>query len=489
MGSLFQPASILRILSVVAGLIVLSSCGSKADASLQNQAVNVAAGDEAASADGAVQTFAFQSTSNPQPYSFSGATEANTLEKCLFTKPCKISQLPPIGLTTNAITIDSVMERVWSTEPWMTQRIKELLTALPSEYLRLFRPVTGIAIADYVGPSHYWAATGGIYINPSFLWLTQEEKDSVAVYEDERIKKSKQLNFRVKWRYVGQNSTTPILSGAAANKVDERQLQNILGIFAAMLSHELAHANDYLPPHALELLDHQETFADAVYYGKNNDIPMLRISKNLQDKYPIANQLTNLARAYYGGIDSAGYQDWQASDVGFSFQYDGASSLYGHYSKEEDIAMLFEEIMMKEFFSLDREMGFADITDDLAHNNTGCQAHKVRWAQRNRFAAPSVRQRAEYVARQILPEYDFSELFNQLTSSTQLETDWCSHHHSIDISPDIDSYSGSAWDNDDIHIQEHNLQGFHKNIMKDLSNPVNSKDDSFIPSYIPSHIN
>ena len=366
----------------------------------------------------------------------------------------------------------------------MTHRIKELLTALPNEYLHLFRPVTGIAIADYVGPSHYWAATGGIYINPSFLWLTQEEKDNVAVYEDERIEKSKQLKFRVKWRYVGQNSTTPILSGAAANNIDERQLQNILGIFAAMLSHELAHANDYLPPHALELLDHQETFADAVYYGRNNDIPMLRISKNLQEKYPIANQLTNLARAYYGGIDSAGYQDWQASDVGFSFQYDGASSLYGHYSKEEDIAMLFEEIMMKEFFSLDRELGFADVADDLAHNNTDCQADKVRWAQRNRFAAPSVRQRAEYVARQILPEYDFSELFNRLPSSTQLETDWCSHHNSIDISPDTDSGSGNTWENNDIHIQEHNLQGFHKNIMKDLSNPVHSKHDSHIPSHI-----
>ncbi len=484
MGSLFQPASILKILSVIAGLIVLSSCSPEESVSLQQQINNVTTGNQSVPADGAVQTVAFQSTSNLQPRSFPSEIETNSLEKCLFTKPCKISQLPPLGLTTNAITIDSIMARVWSTEPWMTQRIKELLTALPSEYLRLFRPVTGIAIADYVGPSHYWAATGGIYINPSFLWLTQEEKDNVAVYQDERIEKSKQLNFRVKWRYVGQNSTTPILSGSAANNVDERQLQNILGIFAAMLSHELAHANDYLPPHALELLDPQETFADAVYYGRNNDIPMLRISKNLQDKYPIANQLTNLARAYYGGIDSAGYQDWQASDVGFSFQYDGASSLYGHYSKEEDIAMLFEEIMMKEFFSLDRDMGFADVADDLAHNRTDCQAHKVHWAQRNRFAAPSVRQRAEYVARQILPEYDFSELFNKLPSSTQLETDWCSHHNSIDISPDTDSGSGSSWDNDDIHIQEHNLQGFHKNIMKDLSNPAHSKHDSHTPSHI-----
>ena len=483
MGSLFQPASILRILSVIAGLIVLSSCSPEEDLSLRVQFTNVTTGNQSVSASSAVQTVAFQSTSNLQQRSFPSEIETNTLEKCLFTRSCKISQLPPLGLTTNAITIDSIMARVWSTEPWMTQRIKELLTALPSEYLRLFRPITGIAIADYVGPSHYWAATGGIYINPSFLWLTQEEKDNVAVYEDSRIEKSKQLKFRVKWRYVGQNSTTPILSGAA-NNVDERQLQNILGIFAAMLSHELAHANDYLPPHALELLDHQETFADAVYYGRNNDIPMLRISKNLQDKYPIANQLTNLARAYYGGIDSAGYQDWQASDVGFSFQYDGASSLYGHYSKEEDIAMLFEEIMMKEFFSLDRELGFADVVDDLVHNNTDCQAYKVRWAQRNRFAAPSVRQRAEYVARQILPEYDFSELFNQLPSSTQLETDWCSHHNSIDISPDTDSGSRNSWENDDIHIQEHNLQGFHKNIMKDLSNPVHSKHDSRIPSHI-----
>ena len=109
MGSLFQPASILRILSVIAGLIVLSSCSPEEVVSLRQQLNNITTGKQSVSASSAVQTFAFQSTSNPQPRSFSSEIETNTLEKCLFTRSCKISQLPPLGLTTNAITIDSIM--------------------------------------------------------------------------------------------------------------------------------------------------------------------------------------------------------------------------------------------------------------------------------------------------------------------------------------------------------------------------------------------
>lgn len=478
MGDLFQQARILIYLkplikSLLAGLgiFILSSCG--LEVLSEPKQINGQPTDLVKINYKNIQNINIQQDNSLDTRSPIDKVE---LENCLFIQPCTIAQLPPIGLITNNITMttEHIMERLWTAESWMEERFREFLQIMPAEYLYLFRPITGIAIADDIGNSHYWAATGGIYINPSFLWLSQEEKESINFYEDKRKQRINKLNFRVKWQYRSDNITNELFSSETLKDI-ERDWQQTFITFAAMLTHELAHANDYLPSHALEMIDYQETFADSVYYGTHSDIPMLRVSKSLHDKYPIANRLTKISRAYYGGIDIDNYRNWQAEDLGFSFQYDGASSLYSYYSKEEDLAMLFEEVMMKGFFNLDRELAFTDRGESkLEYGTENCKFYKIQWGQKNRFASPNVRQRAQYIVSQILPEYDFKDLFNRVLSSSPLTNihSWCSPIDNKNIKTTYSSSINIKWKIDESHHEDHDLQGFHKNIMKDLANPT-----------------
>jgi len=351
------------------------------------------------------------------------ALESSLLEYCLFAEPCLIGELPPLGLEYEQLeNTDTIMERVWSSEPWMKERFRQLLDELPSDYLQLFRPITAIAIAEDIRPSHYWPATGGIYLDPSFLWLTQQEKETIIASPDPREENLTELPFRVRWRYVDENNTSPF-HFHNLELMENRTLAQAFLPFAAMLTHELAHANDYLPPHAYELLNEAHSFQDAVFYGIDTHLHKMKISTILYERFPLNSpQMVLMARSYY--TKGAELNNQTATKLANAFAPDVVSSFYSYTRKQEDLAMLFEEVMMKEFFQLDRELAFTEVAQE---GNTTCNDYLVKWGIRNRFADTLVRERAQFAVSQLFPDYDFSFLFAEVDQSTPLTTDigWC----------------------------------------------------------------
>ena len=349
--------------------------------------------------------------------------EYSLLEHCLFAEPCLIGELPPLGLEHEQLeNTDTIMARVWSAEPWMKERFGQLLDKLPSDYLQLFRPITAIAIAEDIRPSHYWPATGGIYLDPSFLWLTQQEKETIAASPDPREENLADLPFRVRWRYVDENNTSPFRFHNPES-TENRTLAQAFLPFAAMLTHELAHANDYLPPHAYELLNEAHSFQDAVFYGMDTQLHKMKISTILYERFPLNSpQMVLMARSYYA--KGAELNNQTATKLANAFAPDVVSSFYSYTRKQEDLAMLFEEVMMKEFFQLDRELAFTEVAQE---GNATCDDYLVKWGIRNRFADTLVRERAQFAVGQLFPNYDFSFLFAEVDQSTPLTTDtgWC----------------------------------------------------------------
>lgn len=375
--------------------------------------------------------------------------EPSVLENCLFAEPCLIGELPPLGLEHEQLEDTAViMARVWSSEPWMKERFGELLDRLPREYLRLFRPVTAIAIAEDIRPSHYWPATGGIYLDPSFLWQTQEEKETIAISTDPRSEHLAELPIRVRWRYVGENNTNPFRFHSLQLTANRTLSQTFLP-FAAMLTHELAHANDYLPPHAYELLNDASSFQDAVFYGIDTHLHKMKISTVLYDRFPLNSpQLVPAARNYYANDPKLSNRT--AAELANHFAPDVVSSFYSYTRKQEDLAMLFEEVMMKEFFNLDRDMAF---TETAQQGNASCNDYLVHWGIRNRFADTLVRERAQFAVTQLFPEYDFSFLFAEVYESTPLTADvgWCD---SIVIREPVAEQPSQDYDYDLSHYQD-----------------------------------
>ena len=361
------------------------------------------------------------------------AFSAELLERCLFVEPCLIEELPPLGLDHEELEETApIMERVWSSSPWMKDRFHQLLQALPPSYLQLFRPVTAIAIAEDIRPSHYWPTTGGIYIDPAFLWFTQAEKNTIHGVEDGRTKNLDDFSFRVRWRYVDGNNTNPFRHHSLQWE-ENRTLERIFDPFAIMMTHELAHANDYLPPYSYELLYDDITFYDAVFYGIDTYLPHLRISTTLQERFPINAELVPTARSYYSRINGSTAHNLTATEISHSFAADVTSSFYSYTHRQEDLAMLFEEVMMKEFFDLDRDMAFTETSQE---GNLSCNDYIVRWGIRNRFAHPTVRARAEFSVNQIFPDYDFTALFEEVDGSTPLAVGlgWCDSMRTNDYS-------------------------------------------------------
>ena len=99
------------------------------------------------------------------------------------------------------------MSRVVVSHPWMGERFKAFLEQYDQndDFKNLLRATTAIVISYDVRPSFYWAATGAIYLDPNYLWLTQAERDTINEAPDYRSGFGAELQFEMLWRYVKDN--------------------------------------------------------------------------------------------------------------------------------------------------------------------------------------------------------------------------------------------------------------------------------------------
>lgn len=363
---------------------------------------------------------------------------------------CTLQALPLLGQETGGAvpTIDQIMDRVVVSHPWMGERFRQVLGALKPDIRTLLKGVTAIVIDDDIRPSYYYPVTAAIYLDPDTLWLTPEEWATVSRQEDYRSDFVRQLSFVPLWRYTLNNDyASSGLVGA-----EGRTMNDILYDIASLLYHELAHANDFVPPERIGTLDPAKSVLENVAALDGSFV-----SDQLKTGLPLSSSLwPGLSSIIYNGAQAtAAQRSLTAADVGIDFAADRANDDYAYAHQAEDVSMLFEETMMKFHYGLERDIAFASWPSTLEYV---CNDFVVGWGNRNRIAEATVKPRAEFVAEKLLPGTDFGGFLSLLPPPTPLRsgTGWCANL-------DPSAVSASA-----LSLRE---PGFSRQLRRDLSPP------------------
>lgn len=360
------------------------------------------------------------------PYS-SGSPYATVLEGCVKARTeqtvCSLQTLPFIldDVAADQVpSVDAIMSRVVTSHPWMGNRFRQALEQMPAAIRRLMLPLTAIVISSDIRPSFYSGGTGAIYIDPEQLWLTLEEKRTIDPDPDFRSGYGDSLRVMPLSRFVlGSDWAWDYypLSGS-----ETRSIPDIVIPLAALLFHELAHANDYFSPALIDSANRSQTpWQIAV------DTVDESVAGQLLEEMPLTSQrLMALARVRYSG-ETATHEMRQlnAQEVGAEFEPDGAVIDYAYASVREDVATLFEEVMMKYYFNVDREVAFTDmLTDEPSYY---CDDYVIGWGYRYRIGDPLVKSRAEFVVQRLLGQDDVSIYFDGIPAPQMLNVggDWC----------------------------------------------------------------
>jgi len=335
---------------------------------------------------------------------------------------CKLSTLPFIGQKTSSPTKADILAQTVVSHPWMATRFSQLLDQMPKDIFLLFRGVTGVVIAADIRPSHYRSDTGAIYLDPADLWLNAAERATISKVEDYRTGFSNGLAFRNLGRYV-QGNRYAYNDYPLNGPVSSRSISDVVRPMASLLFHELAHANDFMPPSFVAQINSQLTAADAI-----SDMQSVFISTELKLQSRLNSQmLYDLARVMFYGVAATDDQKrLGAEQVGLDFAIDGANDSYNYSSQYEDVAMLFEEVMMKRHFNVDREIAFTDAPPAIGAT---CANYVVRWGVRNRIGDPLVKSRAQLIVNKILGIDDASVYFSALPVPRSMinGVDWCNN--------------------------------------------------------------
>ncbi len=356
-----------------------------------------------------------------EPY-IADSRYAHVLKRCVTaqqsSESCTLEVLPPIAMTHSAPDIDAIMERVIVSDRWMGHRFQQLLAILPDDIHQLLGAVTAVVIDGDIRPSYYLSMTGAIYLDPENLWLLASEKRVVNQDPDYRRAFAEPLTYRSYWRYVrhGRNAYA-----FATGSDGSRTLADIELRMASLLFHELAHANDFFPPVTYDRVDRRLSYlraASSVY----DDRPSTYLT-NFEGL--ASTDMFRVAGILYKGIPpNENDRKVTAAQVGGFFAPDAASDDYAYSSQYEDLAMLFEEAMMKLHYGTDRDMAFV-----VASRNPRpeCDDDKIGWGIRNRLAAQQVTGRAEWAVQQMLPHRNYSDFFAELEPPELLRTGagWC----------------------------------------------------------------
>lgn len=343
---------------------------------------------------------------------------AECLLPSLYRDLCSFSEFPLIGQETLVPDVPAIMDRVVVSHPWMTARLEQVLPMMPPDILLLMRSLRAITVGANTRPSFYDANSGSIHLDANVLWVTEEERLTISTDPDYRAEFAKLVDFADLWRYVKDND----YADAAAGGIDVNGNRSIDGVamqVAELLFHELAHAVDFLPPAIFTSLDPSLSPAETSF-----EIPSDRLSSNKPLQSP---ELFGIASVLYQGAPvSPEEAAYTADQIGGWFAADGANDLYAYSSQYEDLAMLFEEMMMYVHYGLDRDVAFTTVPaeDDV---DISCADYVVAWGVRNRIGAPQVIPRLQQTLDEILPDRDFSAEIADLPAPKEMNIglDWC----------------------------------------------------------------
>ncbi|WDD97285.1 hypothetical protein [Thalassomonas actiniarum] len=335
---------------------------------------------------------------------------ADDLGPCLYSNQlsssCTLGRLPLIGQQTPNPEIDDIMDRVLVSHAWMGDRFREFLqTKDPhGDFRSMLQATTGIVISYDIRPSFYWAATGAIYLDADNFWLTADERDTINAAPDYRSDFGKDLQFAMPWRYIKNNDYASESVGADSR--ESRSSQDGLYRLAALMYHELTHANDFFPSSAWHSFNLSTRILDAALASSTQ-------SDQLAVAYPLqSDNMRALAQVSFGDGNASNTQKaYTPADVSGFFSADQATDFYNYASEREDYAMLFEELMMFSRYDIVRDVA---VTNQPAGEMIFAGDYIVNWGQRGRIGDDDIKPRVSYVARRVLPDFDADSVLNSL---------------------------------------------------------------------------
>lgn len=323
---------------------------------------------------------------------------------------CTFENVPLIGMETSNPSIDDVMSRVIVSHPWMGTRFREILERMPPELILLMRGLTGIVISYDIRPSFYTSQTGAMYLDPDRMWLTEEERAVIDTDPDFRGEFAQKLQFIMLWRYVDNNTDIRAMP---------RDIESISLRTAILLYHELAHANDFFPPDAINLIDRSLTIRSAA-----TAVPSTRLGSELPLSSDVMRGVAQVSFSPNNVQPTPAEAAFTSEDIAAEFPTDNANDYYNYSTRFEDLAMAFEEAMIYYSYGLSRDVAVTNLPDS---NN--CGDYLVSWGQRNRIGDPAVQARSMLAIRQLLPERAdaIEDALANMPAPTQMTpgVNWC----------------------------------------------------------------
>ncbi|MDC0494720.1 hypothetical protein OAN87_01655, partial [bacterium] len=135
-----------------------------------------------------------------------------TLIDCVYSNEtrydqCTFGDTPLIAQLTTTPTIDDIMDRVVVSHKWMGDQFRKYLETYDQfdDFKNLLRATTAIVISYDVRPAFYSPTIAAIYIDPSYLWETPAQRDTINQAPDYRSNFGEELQFEMPWRYVKDN--------------------------------------------------------------------------------------------------------------------------------------------------------------------------------------------------------------------------------------------------------------------------------------------
>ncbi|MFY7866323.1 hypothetical protein [Roseateles sp.] len=314
---------------------------------------------------------------------------------------CTLGRLPLLGQATGGAvpTVEQVMERVLVSNDWMGAVFERFLREQDpqQDFRRMLSSVTAIVIGGRVRPSFYWSATGAIYLDGSFFWLSPEQRDTVSESPDPRSNFGAALNYASPWRYVKNNNHA--YASLAREPRLSRPLSDLAYPLGSLLYHELTHAADFMPP-----LTHASLPSNKRVYEAG---PARSLSQNLYEQLPFySSEMQGLAKVLsFGATATALQQSYTPSDIAGFFSRDRVSDDYaysvpdGANFSREDAAMLLEEAMMQLRYGVLRDYA---VTNKLQDGALSADLI-VNWGQRGRIGEAAIKPRVKLVLAEAMP--------------------------------------------------------------------------------------
>jgi hypothetical protein len=288
------------------------------------------------------------------PYLENGP-QAAPLARCIYNPAlqssganvCTLGDLPLLGQAAAVPSVEQVMQRVLVSHDWQGEVFERFLREQDTsgDLRRMLAATTAVVIGGRIRPAFYWSATGAIYLDAAFLWLTPEQRDTVSEAPDPRSDYGRDLQYSSPWRYVSGNAFATPARPVTARAT--RELAEIRVELGRLLYHELTHAGDFFPPRSHASLPTDRRVYEAV--------PAQTPSLSLQQQSPFFSQeMVGLGRVlFFGDASTATQRAYTPADVAGLFSLDRVNDDYsyslpsGSSVPREDAAMLVEEALVQ----------------------------------------------------------------------------------------------------------------------------------------------